>query len=468
MRADADDAPLTLGPGQRVHIVGIGGPGMSPIALVLAGIGLRVSGSDLRDTAVTERLRSIGIDVHIGHAVANVPADVDFVVATTAVGDDHLELQAARRLGRPVVRRSTLLPAMTATRRTIAVSGTHGKTTTTAMLSVILDVAGLRPSFLVGGEVTQLGTSARWDSGEWFVLEADESDGSGFAVPHEGAIVTNIEPDHLEHHGSVANLHAAFASFLASTTGPVLVCADDPVAARLGAEVGADTYGFGPGATTRLEDLVTMRTRSEFTIRRGTAAPERVVLPFAGAHNALNATAALAMAVRLGVDSGTAIAALSGFGGVGRRFEPRGAMAGVTFVDDYGHLPTEVAAVIDAARGGGWDRVVAVFQPHRYSRTQALGAEFADAFVGADLLVLTDVYAAGEPARPGIDGRLVVDAVRAAHPETELVYVAERSALADTVAGLVRDGDLCLTIGAGDVTALPDEVMERLGRSPRS
>ena len=462
MPAGPGDPTPTLDVHRRIHIVGVGGPGMSPIAIVLTGMGHRVSGSDLRRTATTDRLRSLGIDVHIGHDVTNVPADVDLVVATTAVDDDHLELVEARRLGRPVVRRTTLLAAITRAKRTIAVSGTHGKTTTSSMLSVILDVAGLRPSFLVGGEITQLGTSGRWDTGEWFVLEADESDGSGFTVPHEAAIVTNVEADHLEFHGSFANLQSAFAGFLSSTTGPTLVCADDPVAARLGAAVGAETYGFAAESGVRIDGLVTRRTRSEFDVLVDDATLGRVVLPFAGAHNAANATAALAMAVRIGVEPSLAIEALAGFGGVGRRFEPRGATAGVTFVDDYGHLPAEVAAVIAAARDGGWGRVVAVFQPHRYSRTEALGAEFADSFVGADVLVLTDVYPAGEQPRPGVDGRIVVDAVRAAHPRQHLVYVDDRAALAETVAELVRDGDLCLTIGAGDVTALADEVMEVL------
>lgn len=447
---------------RRVHIVGVGGPGMSPIAIVLTGMGHRVSGSDVRESATTQRLRALGIEVHIGHDVAHVTPDVDLVVATTAVDDDHLELVEARRLGRPVVRRTTLLAAITASKRTIAVSGTHGKTTTSAMLSVILDVAGLRPSFLVGGEITQLGTSGRWDTGEWFVLEADESDGSGFTVPHEAAIVTNVEADHLEFHGSFDNLQSAFARFLSTTEGPSLVCLDDPVAARLGKSVGADTYGFTTGARFLIDDLTTRRTRSEFTITADGSTVGRVVLPFAGAHNAANATAALAMAARIGVDPVIAIEALAGFGGVGRRFEPRGALAGVTFVDDYGHLPTEVAAVITAARDGGWERVVAVFQPHRFSRTEALGAEFADAFVGADVVVLTDIYPAGEEPRPGVDGRIVVDAVRAAHPDQHVVYVRDRTALAAEVAGLVGDGDLCLTIGAGDVTALAEEVMELL------
>lgn len=461
MPAVGDPTPA-LDVHRTVHVVGIGGPGMSPIAIVLAGMGHTVSGSDLADTPTTARLRALGIDVRIGHDPANVPTDADFVAVTTAVGDDHVEVVAARAAGIPVVRRTTLLPALTASRRTIAVAGTHGKTTTTSMLSVILGEAGLRPSFLVGGEVTQLGTSARWDDGEWFVLEADESDGSGFAVDHEAAIVTNVEPDHLEHHGSVENLHAAFASFLAATTGPRLVCADDPVALALGRDVDARTYGFSDAADIRIVDLRPRRTGSSFGLVRDGVDIGRVELPFAGAHNAANATAAISMAVEIGVEPRVAMAALSGFGGVGRRFETRGTHGDITFVDDYAHLPTEVAVVIAAARDGGWGRVVAVFQPHRYSRTEALGSEFADAFVGADILVLTDVYAAGEAPRPGVDGRIVLDAVVLAHPEQAVVYVDDRSTLADELAAILREGDVCLTIGAGDITALADETLALL------
>ena len=461
MPAVGDPSP-TLDVHRTVHVVGIGGPGMSPIAIVLAGMGHTVSGSDIAETTTTARLRSLGIDVHIGHDEANVPDGADLVAATTAVGDDHIELRAARARDIPVVRRTALLPALTASRRTIAVAGTHGKTTTTSMLSVILDAAGARPSFLVGGEVTQLGTSARWDEGEWFVLEADESDGSGFSVAHEAAIVTNVEPDHLEHHGSVENLHAAFAGFLAATGGPRVVCADDPVALALGRAVGARTYGMAETADVRIVDLRLDRTGSEFGVVRDGVDLGRVSLPFAGAHNAANATAAIAMAIEIGVEPSVAMAALGRFGGVGRRFEGRGRCRGITFVDDYAHLPTEVAVVIAAARDGGWDRVVAVFQPHRYSRTEALGAEFADAFVGADVLVLTDVYAAGESPRPGIDGRIVLDAVVRAHPDQAVVYVEDRSALARELVGILRDGDLCLTVGAGDITALADETLALL------
>ena len=456
------DPSPTLDVHRVAHVVGVGGPGMSAIAATLVGMGHTVSGSDVVESRTLDRLRSMGVVVHVGHDDSNIPADADLVAISTAIPLDNLEIVAASRRGIPVVRRNSLLAAIASTRRTIAVAGTHGKTTTSSMLALILLGAGLEPSFLIGGEVTQLGTNAQWGEGDLFVLEADESDGSGFAVAHHGAIVTNVEPDHLEFHGTTENLHAAFAAFMAATDGPVIVCADDPVASELGRSIGARTYGFADDADVRIVDLRPARTGSDFDIvvdgdRLGT-----VTLPMAGAHNASNACGAIAMALELGVDVSTAADALADFGGVGRRFEKRGDAHGIVLVDDYAHLPTEVAAAISAGHDGGWDRVVAVFQPHRYSRTQSLWHEFADAFVGADLLVLTGIYAAGEAPREGITGRLLVDAVARAHPEQQVIYVEDRSELAAVVAAELVSGDLCLTLGAGDVTALADEILPLL------
>jgi UDP-N-acetylmuramate--alanine ligase len=342
---DTDQAPdLSL---RRVaHIVGIGGPGMSAIAVVLADMGHTVSGSDVVESPAVERLRGLGIAVAIGHRAENIPADADFVAISTAVAADNLEVAVAREQGVPVVRRDSLLPAIAATRRTVAVAGTHGKTTTSSMLAVILRDSHLHPSFLIGGEVVQLATNAAWDVGDWFVLEADESDGSGFAVPHEALIVTNIEPDHLEFHGTVENLHDVFEEFIASTTGPCLVCADDPVASRLGRSHGARTYGLAADADIRMVDLEGTRAGSSFGVVMDSVPTGTIELPIAGAHNAVNACAALAMALELGVSFVDAATALAGFGGVGRRFEQRGEAGGITFIDDYAHLPTEIAAAL--------------------------------------------------------------------------------------------------------------------------
>jgi len=326
----------------------------------------------------------------------------------------------------------------------------------------VLDEGGLEPSFVVGGRVSDLGHGAAWTDGEWFVVEADESDGSGFALPHTGAIVTNVEPDHLEYHGTVENLHAAFARFLAATTGPRIVCADDEVAARLGRDAGALTYGTADDADLRMAEVRAGRDGIGFELWRHDELLGPVHVPLPGLHNARNACAALAMGLEVGVPFEAAVAGLARFGGVDRRFQHRGEAAGVTFVDDYAHLPTEVAAAVAAGRDGGWRRVVTVFQPHRYSRTAALWRDFADAFEGSDLLVLTDIYAADEAPRPGITGKLLVDAVLDAHGRQPLAYMPSLDDVVDYLVARLRPGDLCLTLGAGDLTTVPDLVLDRL------
>jgi UDP-N-acetylmuramate--alanine ligase len=275
-------------------------------------------------------------------------------------------------------------------------------------------------------------------------------------------VVTNVEPDHLEFHGSVENLHAAFSRFLADTDGPRVVCADDPVADALGRAVGATTYGVADHADVRIAEVRAGRDGVGFEVWRHGERLGPVHVPLPGLHNARNACAAVAMGLELGAPFAAAAAALARFGGVDRRFQHRGEVAGVTFVDDYAHLPTEVAAAVAAARDGGWRRVVTVFQPHRYSRTAALWPEFADAFDGSDLLVLTDVYPAGEAPRPGVSGALLVGAVLDAHPRQALAYLPRLDDVVGYLVERLRPGDLCLTLGAGDLTRIPDELLERL------
>ena len=458
----ASDALPSLASSRVVHVVAIGGTGMSPIAMVLAAMGHRVSGSDLRDSVVLERLSALGITTTVGHAAANLPADADLVAVSTAVGEDNPEVVEARRRGIPVVRRTVLLAAIAGQRSALAIAGTHGKTTTSAMLALVLTEAGLDPSFIVGGRVSDLGHGAAWGTGEWFVVEADESDGSGFALPHVGAVVTNVEPDHLEYHGTVERLHEAFAGFLAATTGPRLVCADDPVAAELGRRVGALGYGTADDADYRMAEIRAGRSGIGFDLWHDGERLGPVQLPLPGLHNARNACAALALALEVGVPFPAATAALARFGGVDRRFQHRGEAGGVVFVDDYAHLPTEVAAAVAAARDGGWRRVVSVFQPHRYSRTEALAGEFADAFVGSDLVVVTDVYPADEAPRPGVSGALVVRAVLDAHGRQPLAYMPTLDDVVAYLADRLRPGDICLTLGAGDLTTVPDRILERL------
>ena len=429
---------------------------MSAIASVLAAMGHVVTGSDLKNSPALERLGASGVRVFVGHAAEHV-AGAEVVALSTAIPDANPEVKEARRLGLAVLSRAETLAAIAACRRCVAVSGTHGKTTTTSMLALILIEAGLRPSFLIGGDVNEIGTNAVWDTGAWLVLEADESDGTFLHLSPEIAVVTNVEADHLDFYGDFEALVDAFDRFLASASGGAVVGADDEVAARLGAQRGADLVGSSPGATYGVEDL-DVGNGVSFTLRAHRDVLGRVVLPVSGANIARNAAVAVAAALRVGAPFGAAQRALARFAGVARRFESRGEAHGVRFVDDYAHLPTEVAAVIDAARSTAPGRLVVVFQPHRYSRIAALGEQFADAFSGADVVVVTDVFAAGESPLPGVTGRVVADAVRRAHPALDVTYVPGRAELRDHVGAILEPGDLCLTLGAGDLTSLPDEL----------
>lgn len=453
---------LDLASARAVHVVGIGGAGMSAIATVLARMGHRVSGSDLKESPALERLRLLGIDARVGHRAEHVPADVDAVVASTAIPASNPEIGEAVARGVPVLRRADALRALVATRRAIAVAGSHGKTTTSSMLALVLRAAGWQPSFLIGGDLNEVGTNAAYDEGEWLVVEADESDGTFLELSCEAAVLTNVEPDHLEHYGGFDELVEAFERFLVGVPGVRVVCADDPIAARLAASVdGTRTYGWADSADYRVCDYAGDRRGSRFTLQRAGESLGVVELPVPGRHNVLNAVGAAALALELGVPFAAVTRALGGFGGVARRFQFRGEVDGVTLVDDYAHLPTEIAAMLRAAREGGWRRVIAVFQPHRYSRTERLWRDFADAFVDADAVVLTDVYTAGETPRPGVSGRLVLRAVLDAHPDASVTYLPRR---ADLVAYALRGagpGDVVLTLGAGDLTTLPDEWLAR-------
>lgn len=453
-------APPDLSVPRAVHVVGVGGAGMSAIAEVLVAQGHRVSGSDQGPSPRLDRLRSLGAAVSVGHDPANV-GPVDLVTVSTAVPPDNPEVAAAAARGIPVLARAVVLSAITRLRRTASIAGTHGKTTTAALLAVALEAAGLDPSYIVGGEIGGRATGARWSSGEWLVVEADESDGTFLDLSSETALVTSVEPDHLERYGGLDGLTGAFDAFLAGAAGARIVCADDPVASRLGAGHGAVTYGFDPAASLRITGFQGTRSASRFTVRRDGAELGTVSVPMPGRHNALNATGALAAALLAGAGFDAARTGIAGFAGVRRRFERRGRRAGVTFVDDYAHLPGEVAAALAAAGSGGWERIVCVFQPHRFSRTEALWAHFADAFAGATLLILTDVYPAGEPPRPGVTGRLIADAVRSAHPSARVEWLPERAEVVAFLRRELRAGDLCLSLGAGDLTTLADELLAR-------
>lgn len=459
MHAEDPKPPGTdLSSPRRIHVVGVGGVGMSAIATVLLGMGHHVSGSDVKASPATERLRELGIDLWIGHAPEHVEG-ADMVTWSPAVPEDNVEIARARSLGIPTLRRAEILGLIARERRTVAVAGTHGKTTTASMLSLALVDAGRRPSFLIGADVNEIGTNAAWDAGEWLVIEADESYGSFDRLEPEVALVTNVEPDHLDHYKTFQALASAFEAYLRSSRVRV-VNGDDPVSARIGRALGAASVGTAPGSTYRIESLELARSSSAFEVVGPEGLMGRVQLPVPGEHNARNAALAIAGACSIGVPFEVSAAALGRFTGVPRRFEFRGECDAVSFVDDYAHLPSEVRATLAAARAGGWQRIVAVFQPHRYTRVAALAGAFASAFDDADLVFVTDVYSAGEAPVPGVSGRLVADAIGARPGSPPTRYVATRDDLRAAVNAALVAGDLCLTLGAGDLTTLPDEIIE--------
>jgi len=449
---------------------------MSAIAEVLTAMGHQVSGSDLKPSAGLERLSALGVEVHVGHDAKNL-VHAEVVTRSTAVPDSNAEIWAARERGIPVLSRAVMLGAVSAVRHTLAVGGTHGKTTTASMLALALRDSGLRPSFIIGGDVNEIGSGAAWDNGDLFVVEADESDGSFLHLVPRLAVVTNVEPDHLEHHGGFHALQTAFDDFVSNADGPTVIGVDDREgllladrAASSGSEV--VTVGETLDADWRIDRLENAWTGVEFELVGPSSflagGRLRVNLPVPGRHNARNAASAIVSAVLVGADPESAASALGRFGGVARRFEHRGRVAGITFVDDYAHLPTEVAVTVEAAKTGGFDRVVAVFQPHRYSRTESLWSSFGPCFAGVDVLFVTDVYPSGESPRSGVSGRMVVDAAVRDLPSLDVRYTPRRDELVERLTAELVPGDLCLTMGAGDLTSVPEEVRQCLSEMEAS
>ncbi len=462
--SSAPVAPVDLSEQRSLHVVGVGGPGMSAIAIVLAEMGHNVSGSDMRERSVLDRVRAAGVTVHVGHSRSLVHGR-DAITWSTAIPERNIERDEAAKVGVLSLHRSGMLASICALAKSLAVAGTHGKTTTTSMLMLILAEAGLRPSFVIGGDVTDMGTGAQWTGSEWLVVEADESDGTHLQLPLYGTILTNVEVDHLDYYGTPEAIFDGFDQYLSQIDGPKVLCLDDPETARLAARHDVITYGTSPAA-----DFVAANVRSGtgsfmFEVIHHGEVLGSVSLPLRGLHNVRNATAAVAMAVSVGVPFEVAAAALAKFGGVARRFDIRGVDGGATLVDDYGHLPSEIAAVLAAARGSGdsWHRVVVVFQPNRFNRMAVMWADYRDAFVDADVVVLTDIYASGTAPIPGVTGKLVVNAVVDAHPRSRVVWMPRRDDLVEFLARELRDGDVCISMGCGDVAALPDEVLTRRG-----
>jgi len=460
-------APLDLSGRRRVHVVGIGGPGMNAIATCLVQMGHDVSGSDIRESDVVERMRSLGIRVNIGHDASAVTG-CDAVTSSTAIATSNIERARARESGVPDLSRADMLAALCTRRRSIAVAGTHGKTTTASLLVQSLKAAGLDPSFVVGADLLEEGTGARWTDGDLMVVEADESDGTHLRLPLFGTILTNIDHDHLDLYGDFHGLVRAFEEYLSGVPGPRVVCIDDPsitsiVAHRRDTEW--ITYGSSARADFRWSAVGTSKGVTTFAVRTPSGESLLVESPLRGTHNVANATAVIAMISTLGVDPAVAVEAVALFGGVDRRFQIIGSIDGATYVDDYAHLPREIDAVLTAARtsGDGWSRIVAVFQPNRFNRMAVMSNEYGSAFTSADVVVVADIYASGTTPIPGVTGQLVVDAVRAARPDLDVVYEPDRSRLPTTVSALVRSGDVCISMGCGDIETLPNEILALRG-----
>ncbi|HJZ61641.1 MAG TPA: UDP-N-acetylmuramate--L-alanine ligase [Miltoncostaeaceae bacterium] len=437
-----------------IHLVGVGGAGMSAIARLAAQAGYRVSGTDREDSATLAALRSDGVAATAGHDSGALPADAEAIVVSTAIAPDNPELTAARERGIPVLHRADLLAELASGRRTLAVAGAHGKSTTSAMLALALGGA----SVCVGAEIPGGGgTGGAWGAGPWFVAEADESDRSLLVLAPEAAILLNVDHDHHATFATLAEVEEVFQRFVAGLpAGGVLVAGPDAGARAAAAAALCPVMCVGeePSAAVR----IAARRPGGMTLALDGRRVE-VVLAVPGRHNQDNAACAIALAAWCGVAPEAAAARLAGFGGVGRRFELRGEAAGVRVVDDYAHHPAEIAATLAAAREGHAGRLVAVFQPHLYSRTRALGGELGRALEAADLVVVTDVYAAREPPDPDVSGRDVAAAVR---PPARAVFVPGLAEAAELLERELRPGDLVLTIGAGDITNLGQELLGRL------
>ena len=464
--------PLSLGP---IHFVGIGGIGMSGIAEVLHNLGYTVQGSDAAESANVKRLAEKGIKVLIGHDAGNIEG-AEVLVVSSAIKRDNPELVAARHKRLPVVRRAEMLAELMRFRQAVAIAGTHGKTTTTSMVATLLDAGGLDPTVINGGIINAYGTNARLGDGEWMVVEADESDGTFLKLPVEVAIVTNIDPEHLDHFKTFDAVKDAFRAFVENLPfyGFAVMCTDHPVVQALVGHVEdrrVITYGANPQADARIVDIDLRGGQCRFGVvfrdRHGVVVHELrdLVLPMPGHHNALNATAAVAVARELGLSDEQIRTALAGFGGVKRRFTRTGEWNGVAIFDDYGHHPVEIAAVLRAARASTEGQVIAIVQPHRYTRLQSLFDQFATCFNDADHVIVAEVYAAGEAPIEGATHEALLEGMRA-RGHRSVMKIESQSELAPTVGAIVEPGDIVVCLGAGSISqwayALPGE-LERLG-----
>jgi len=438
---------------RRLHFVGIGGSGMSGIAEVLLNLGFPVSGSDLATNTATRRLAQLGAKVQKGHHADNV-SDVDVVVVSSAVDEQNPEIVEARRRQVPVIPRAEMLAELMRLKHAVAVAGAHGKTTTTAMLAEVLIRGKLDPTVVIGGRVGKMRSGAKVGDGEIMVAEADESDGSFLKMKPTIAVVTNIDLEHVDHYAGLDAIRKAFTDFLARVPfyGAAVVCIDDEHVRAILPDVDRKviTYGESEDADVRAHGIEIEGFSSTFNVNAFGAELGRVKLQLPGRHSVANALAAIAVGLEFDLPFRTIVAGLRSFRGVDRRLQVRGSVDGVTIVDDYGHHPTEIRATLEAMRGAYPGRLIVAFQPHRYSRTKSLLQEFGASFGLADLVVVTDIYAASERPVPGVDGETVAQAIRR-HGHTDVSYVADKADLPDHLRGILKTGDVLLTLGAGDI-----------------
>jgi UDP-N-acetylmuramate--alanine ligase len=454
---------------KHIHFVGIGGIGMSGIAEVLLNLGYRVSGSDMKESDTTERLRKLGGEIFIGHRAENITTP-HVVVISSAVKNDNVEVMAAREKQVPVIPRAEMLAELMRLKYGVAIAGAHGKTTTTSMVATVLAAGGIDPTVVIGGKLNSLGTNAKLGQGEFLVAEADESDGSFLKLSPTIAVVTNIDAEHLDYYKDIDEIKAAFLTFINKVPfyGLSVLCLDQPHIQALipSLQKRYQTYGMSTQADYQARDISLRPLGSTFRVMHHDHDLGHFELAVPGVHNISNSLAAIAVARELDIDVETIRKALREFSGVQRRFQIKGEVGGVIVVDDYGHHPTEIKATLAAAATGMERRVVVVFQPHRYTRTQHLLEEFFTAFNEADTLIVMDIYAAGEKPIPGVTGQTLYEGIKK-HGHKDVTFIAEREKVVEHMAAVLKKGDLMITLGAGDVWKLGEQVLEKLQHGDR-
>ena len=449
---------------QHVHFVGIGGIGMSGIAEVLLNLGYQISGSDLKESEVTRRLVSLGCSIAYGHRKENVK-EADVVVVSSAVRPGNPEVEVAEQRLIPVIPRAEMLAELMRMKVGVAIAGTHGKTTTTSLIATVLAAGGLDPTVVIGGRLNSLGSNARLGQGDFLVAEADESDGSFLKLMPTIAVVTNIDADHLDHYAGIEEIKEAFHQFLNKIPffGLAVLCLDHPNIQSLIPKLKKrfTTYGLTTQADFQAKEITFDGLSTTFDVLHQRQEVGRLRIQMPGLHNVYNALATVATAFELEIPFQVVQDTLRDFGGIQRRFHIKGEKKGILIVDDYGHHPVEIMATLKAARTGWERRVIAVFQPHRYTRTQALFQEFLTAFYDADVLILTEIYAAGEDPIPGVEARALFEGIRE-YGHKDVTFLGNKKEIVDHLLGIVRSGDLVVTLGAGDIWQIADELVRQL------